>query len=549
MPTKTFESGYAPEVVCPNCLVPGTVPWLLARFRDQLFPPWLFIGWRGQSPKGRKAWPAVILIVLLILRWEEEGMSRRGSLRRANADLQWRAAMGLPCNEAPPDEKTLREFEAFLRSRHPEVGQPRFLVSHCHIVRLCKEHGVVGDGALWTTDSTPMWCYGAVLDTVRLLGDGLRLLGKQWARAQGISIEEVAKLWDLPLLLAKSTKGAFAINWRDPDARAKVVSKLANQALRIVDCIRCHIDEVRSNKRKGMLRKCRRLLRVVSDDLETDEEGRLVIAKKVARDRLVSFTEPQARHGRKTEKRTFNGFKLHLVGDLVSGLIAAVAVGLGNEHDSRPAHRLIGRAKTLFEDITKVLADTAYGGAELRHVVKSTVGVELLTPPPLDNRKKTGRLKKQDFKVDFVAETVTCPHGVTTGDFILVWNSKLSVHIRRYKWPQSACRNCPLREKCLYKKQASCRVELHPFERELRQARADWEKEEVRAAYRARTQCERLVNELVRHGGRRARAWGLGAAQLQAHSIVMRCNLRLLAKLVATQVEWGQEVQLETMSP
>ena len=75
MPRRSLSqsSFYDPEVVQPDCLEPGTVPWLLARFRSMLFPEWLFKGWRGEGRRGRDAWPAVSLIALLFLRWSEEG--------------------------------------------------------------------------------------------------------------------------------------------------------------------------------------------------------------------------------------------------------------------------------------------------------------------------------------------------------------------------------------------------------------------------------------------------------------------------------------------
>jgi hypothetical protein len=43
--------------------------------------------------------------------------------------------------------------------------------------------GSTGSDAAWAMDSTPMWCYGAVLETVRMLGDGLVKLGLGWAEA------------------------------------------------------------------------------------------------------------------------------------------------------------------------------------------------------------------------------------------------------------------------------------------------------------------------------------------------------------------------------
>lgn len=80
----------------------------------------------------------------------------------------WRAALRVPWASSPPDEKTLREFEAFLRAPHPSVDRPRFELAFEHWTRLCLEREVLGDDRVWMIDSTPMGCFGAVLDTVRL---------------------------------------------------------------------------------------------------------------------------------------------------------------------------------------------------------------------------------------------------------------------------------------------------------------------------------------------------------------------------------------------
>ena len=69
-------------------------------------------------------------------------------------------------------------------------------------------------------------------------------------------------------------------------------------------------------------------------------------------------------------------------------------------------------------------------------------------------------------------------------------------------------------------------LKLHPYEQEVRRARQQWDNPNTREPYRVRSQCERLVNQVARQGGRQARAFGL----LQAHAIAMRCNLALFAK-------------------
>ncbi len=531
----TQTSFFDPEHLVPDCLEPGSVPWLLSRFRSMLFPSWLFAGWRGESRYGRCAWPYESLMALLLLRWTEEGISRLASTRRAKTDLVWRAAMRLCLRTHPPDERTLRDFEKFLRSRHPSVGVPRYLLFHEHIVRLCLGHGVGGEDAVWSMDSTPMWCYGAVLDTLRLLGDGTRALLREWCKASGEDTAELAAMLGVEHVSAKSTKGAFRINWRDKEARAVVVNNVAEGAMRLVEHVRAGIETVGRNKRKGLLRRCRNLAAVVACDLETDESGRLVIARRVAKGRLISLTDPQARHGRKSRQRKFNGFKVHALGDVVSGLLISLTVTEGSDHDGSVAHRLVTRANDILDDLERVLADTAYGGARLRHIVRANLGVELLAPPPAATSKKPGRLGRADIEFDFEQWTATCKAGVTTDDMRWTYDSAHGVEVATFKWTKADCHDCPLRQACRGKQGGGHRVSLHPYEHELRKARHDWEKTEVRNEYRLRSQCERLMNRLVRHGARKARAWGLGFAHFQAHAIATTCNLKLLAQALAAQ--------------
>jgi len=537
MPIRSLSqrSFYDPEIAQPYCLEEGTVPWVLARYRSLLFPAWLLSGWRGEGRRGRHAWPAVVLMTLLFLRWTEEGMSRLASTKRADTDIRWRAALGLHLQRPVPHEKTLREFEAFLLARHPLAGQPRYLLLHEHIVRLCLENGVVEQAPVWAIDSTPMWCYGAVQDTVNLLGNGTRTLVRRWAKVTGQKVEDVATQWKVPWVLAKSTKGHFGIDWHNPDQRAEVMEAVADGTLRTVGQVRHHLEQLPTNHHRRFLRRCRNLARVVEQNLETDEQGRLVVAKKVVADRIVSLTDPCARHGRKSKSRTFNGFKLHVLGDIVSGLITSLTVTQGNDHDGSVAHRLIGRAKALHQELDTVLGDTAYGGATLRHRTLATLDVRLVSPPalPPPNKRRPDALKRDDFTIDFQETTATCPQGIVADRHLKVWSKVHNCSTLVFVWNSKTCAACPVHERCRGTRKGGRRLQLHPHEQELRQARLEWQDAEIRALYRQRSQCERLVNQVVRHGGRRARSWGLGSANLQGHLIAMGCNLQLLARVLA----------------
>lgn len=536
MPTLTFasDSFFSPTFVSPDCIPTGSLTWLLAKHRDLVCPAWLLRGWRGEGRTGRKAWPAQLLMALVLLRWSEN-LPRETAIRRASTDLGWRAAMGLPADAKVPSDRTVRDFERFLCQRHPDIGVHRYVLLHEHIVRLCSDHGVLGDEQIWGIDSTPMWCYGACIDTVRLMGTGLRHLARWWARATGASFADVARSWDADFLLAPSTKGGFDIDWKGREQRAEVVDSLARLVVRIVDDVRQRVGDIRRRFRKRALLLCRWLAGIVSNDLETDGDGRLVIARKVTEGRLVSFTDRQARNGVKSKSKRFKGFKLSLVGDLVSGLIAAVAVTPGNQHDQDAVLPLITRATALVDDIDELLGDSAYGFVEKRERVRRQCGVTLISPPSNASRPTVGdRLTKRDFAFDFDAGTATCPAGVLSAD--KVWRKSSERQVPAFVWPREACDACPLRERCLRGGSRSKCLPLHPHERALHESRELWKQAAIKRKYRRRGEFERLVGRMAQLGGRRAKAWGIAFARFQAHCLAAINNLGLLAARLAQGV-------------
>lgn len=513
----------------------GSLAWLLRDHSNVLFPGWLLAGWRGETREGRAAWPAPLLFALLLLRHSEDGISRVGAVRRAARDAVWRAALHLPWASKPPDEKTLREFEAFLRAPHPSGKLPRYELAFEHWARLCLRNGVVGSDPVWMIDSTPMWCFGAVLDTVRLLGDGLRSLAKRWARARKVDLATVALEWKEPLLLARSTKGYFeGTDWADSDARSCVLTELAQTVIRATELVLGGLESVRENKRVPLSRLSRNLLRVVSEDLKADDSGAMQVVERTSSARLISYTDPDAQHFRKSKSKVCSGFKLHALGDAAGGLVLSLSVTPGGMHDSTQLHPLVARARALYGELREVLADAAYGGVGVRKSTQDQLGVRVLAPPVAMSRKGDG-LGKEDFAIDFDAMRATCPGGVTTSDWKMAKEGEAETPM--FTWSRESSAECACADKCPVHRDRRRHLKLHPLERELREIRADWEKPETRKRYRRRTEGERLMREMTRRGARRAGGWGIDGASLQAHCAGAVHNLGLLARHLATKPE------------
>ena len=81
------------------------------------------------------------------------------------------------------------------------------------------------------------------------------------------------------------------------------------------------------------------------------------------------------------------------------------------------------------------------------------------------------------------------------------WSAVDGVHVRRAAWPRTACAACPRRKACITPtregKGYGRSVRLHAYEAGLVAAREGWKRPEVRDAYRVRSQCERLVDQVV----------------------------------------------------
>ena len=173
-------------------------------------------------------------------------------------------------------------------------------------------------------DSTPLLDAVATQDTVTQLRAAIRkLLGVADLDGEvAAAVRAVLTRDD-----AYATLGKPPCDWDDQAARDALVDALvrdANAALLVL-----HGREL-----TGGLGEAAELLALVAgQDVEQGEDKVFRIARRVARDRVISTVDTEARHGHKSRARTFDGYKAHLAVDPDDELITNVSVTPANAAD------------------------------------------------------------------------------------------------------------------------------------------------------------------------------------------------------------------------
>jgi len=187
------------------------------------------------------------------------------------------------------------------------------------------------------------------------------------------------------------------------------------------------------------------LATVLGQDLETTDGGVFRIARRVAKDRVISIVDPQARHCHKTQARGFDGYNGHFAVDPESEIITDTEVSTGNVGDAAVATDLIvdlldtGADTGDDRDGSAVYGDSAYGSGQFQDTsAGNDIASRSKTQP---TKAPAGRLAKDQFAIDLDRDTVTCPAAQTT----TIRRGKAGDGIAYFG---DVCSDCPLRAQC-----------------------------------------------------------------------------------------------------
>jgi hypothetical protein len=500
---------------CRELIPAGSVFAFLAEHREVLFPAGMFAD-MYPSPNGRPSLPPQVLAAVVVLQ-ALEGLSDFEAVQELRCDLRWKAACGLGLLDTGFDPSLLTYF----RRRLGRSEDPNRLFSA--VRQVVAATGVLKGKHRRALDSTVLDDAVATQDTVtQLIAAVRRVIREVPGAAEVVAARCTAHDYADP--------GKPKIAWNDETARAVLVDGLVTDARNLLEYLPEQERGEQAANAVGLLAL------VAGQDVEPAEgsdgsDGRWRIARRTAKDRVISTVDPEARHIHKNRTRHQDGFKGHVSFEPETGLFTAVALTVGSgagNHEAAVADSLLAGEPG---ELT-VLGDTAYGTGDLREHLRAAGHTAVIKPPPLQPAVPGG-FTLDDFTVDDQAGTVTCPAGHT------VALGRPQADGNRAAQFKTRCLGCPLRERCTTAK-AGRVLTVHPQHALLaaaRRAAADpaWQDE-----YRRwRPPVERAIAWLAAHGNRRVPYHGVTKNNIWLHHRAAALNLRRLINLGLTRTSDG----------
>jgi len=456
---------------------------------------------RGQVPCP----PAQLAMVVLLQRYE--GLSDARAVDAAENDRRWQLVLGtLGSDEAPFGQGTLFRF----RSRMIADDLDRRLLDRT--VELAKRTGSFGWKKLRAAlDSSPLEGAGRVEDTWNLIGRAMTKVVCAVSAVLDIEESEVVSSAKLSLLEASSIKAGLDIDWNDPVARQEALRQLLAQVCRLEKWVARRAGQPAQQAR---LKEALELLRrIVDQDTEPDPDGSGPrIKPEVSPDRIISVSDPEMRHGRKSKSKVINGYKRHIA--IANGFILSTAIKPANvrEHEAAPSLLVDterhGDLETL--DIDRgYIASKAVERLHQRGVV-------------INSRtwsQHTDRFPKAAFRIDLRRRKVTCPAG-------------RMARIRpsgKVEFDVADCSTCKLKPRCT--KATNRCITLHRQEDLHIKLRARAKTRPGRRQLRERVQVEHRLARIAALQGRKARYRGVRKNEFDLNRAAAVANLQQVAFL------------------
>jgi hypothetical protein len=280
-------------------LVPaGSVFAFLAEHRRELFDDSFTADLFG-SATGRPSLPADLVGAVLVLK-ELYDLSDGQTADALRFDIRWKVACGRSLTQASFHPSTL----VYWRRRIACSDRPDRVFDK--VAEVIAETGLLTGRRKRCVDSTVFDDAVATQDTVTQLVAAIRKVARV--------VPGAARVVAAVCALDYSRAGKPDIDWDDPAAKQALVSALVNDALAVLG----ELCRPGAPDRDAAAADALGLLALVAgQDVEPAEgsdgtDGRWVIARRVAPDRVISTVDRQTRHTHKSRSQRRDGYRAHM---------------------------------------------------------------------------------------------------------------------------------------------------------------------------------------------------------------------------------------------
>lgn len=240
------------------------------------------------------------------------------------------------------------------------------------------------------------------------------------------------------------------------------------------------------------------------------------IRRGVAKDRRISVEDAQMRHGRKSRRVRFDGYKRHILRDMDTGLVPAVGITAANAPEAAVTDTITTDLAAAGAQLAELHIDRAYLSSTLVRERGHELAIFCKAWPV---RNTTGRYPKTEFNIDFDTGQLTCPNQVS-----MPFTPGKTVH-----FPKESCAACPLRARCTTSP-AGRSVSIHPDKALQTELREYQRTPAGRARLRERVKVEHALAHVGHRQGNRARYLGTRKNLLDLRRVAVVHNLHIIAR-------------------
>jgi transposase len=262
---------------------------------------------------------------------------------------------------------------------------------------------------------------------------------------------------------------------------------------------------------------------ILNENIE-ETNGKIQKKKEHVKDKTVSTVDKDARHGAKSNEKTFTGYKANMMKS-DDGFVTNIRVTPGNTYDGDILLPLVDEKIANSSKPEKIAGDTHYGSAENRFQM-STRGITIVAPLK-DDFNPTGLFSQERFVMDETG--VTCPAGNRT----MISNHNEKEGTTTFLFKKEICHECALKGECT--KQKGRTITIGKYPELIREAKEYNKTQAFKDDMKERAHIEPKHAEMKRfHGLARAKYWGLEKVNVQSIITAITVNVKRLANVIGS---------------